>query len=107
MYAKIQEAALGDVNAGITEKFYASASTSPAYVFGQLANKSNYHLKKIEHKGLAIYYKDMLREIASTIDIFPKTLNIVEQGNFSLGFYQQEQHMYSKKNNVSETNKED
>ena len=106
VYEKIQEAALGNVNASITDKFYSAASTAPAYVFGRLANTANYHLKKIENKGLEIYYKTMLGEIAAKINVFPQTLSIVEQGNFSLGYYQQEQYMYSKKNHSVELEQE-
>ena len=106
VYGKIQESALGNVNASVTDKFYSAASTSPAYVFGRLASTSNYHLKKISNKGLSVYYKKMLCEITSNIDAFPKTLSLVEQANFALGFYQQEQAMYAKKTNNDEVEEE-
>lgn len=105
VYGKIQEDALGNVNASIVDKYYNAASTSPAYVFGRLASLSKHHLAKIKNTGKVIYYKKLLQEISANIESFPKTLNIYEQANFSLGYYQQEQDFYIKKDNNLE-NKE-
>lgn len=100
VYGKIQNSA-NKVNTTVVDKYYASASTSPAYVFGRLATLSTYHLRKIENKGLVTYYKKLLQEVISNIDEIPKTLNIYEQANFSLGYYQQEQDFYTKKENIN------
>lgn len=100
VYGKIQNSA-NKVNTTVVDKYYASASTSPAYVFGRLATLSTYHLKKIENKGLVTYYKKLLQEVISNIDEIPKNLNIYEQANFSLGYYQQEQDFYTKKENIN------
>lgn len=105
VYGKIQEDALGNVNASIVDKYYNAASTSPAYVFGRLASLSKHHLAKIKNTGSVIYYKKLLQEISANIESFPKTLSIYEQANFSLGYYQQEQSFYIKKENNLE-NKE-
>lgn len=102
VYEKIQEEAMKDVNTTIVDRFYSSASTSPAYVFGKLATTANYHFRKIDNQGLVKYYKKMLNEIAANIESFPKTLSIVEQSDFALGFYQQEQSLYEKKTNNEE-----
>lgn len=105
VYAKIQEEALRNVNVSIADKYYNAASTSPAYVFGRLASLSRHHLAKIKNAGHVVYYKKLLQEISANIESFPKTLTLYEQANFSLGYYQQEQDFYTKKNNNLE-NKE-
>lgn len=43
-----------DVNAGIVERYYASAIQMPALAIGQLSRHSNYHLEKMENKWLAV-----------------------------------------------------
>lgn len=96
VYAALQNKALGDVNAGIAEKYFTSACTSPAFVMGKLAALSQYHLSKLEGGG--IYYKNMLNEIASKIGgSFPKTMTLEQQGEFALGYYHQNAEMYSTK----------
>ena len=96
VYAALQNKALGDVNAGIDEKYFTSACTSPAFVMGKLAALSQYHLSKLEGGG--IYYKNMLNEIASKIGgSFPKTMTLEQQGEFALGYYHPNAEMYSTK----------
>ena len=101
VYAALQNKALGDVNAGIAEKYFTSACTSPAFVMGKLAALSQYHLSKLEGGG--IYYKNMLNEIASKIGgSFPKTMTLEQQGEFALGYYHQNAEMYSPKSKTTE-----
>ena len=105
VYEKIQETALGNRNASIVDKYYSSASTSPGYVFGKLNSLSNYHLRKIDNPGKVIYYKRLIQEIMANIDSIPKRLDITDQANFGLGYYQQEQSFYVKNNeNIKEDN---
>ncbi len=52
VYAALQNKALGDVNAGIAEKYFTSACTSPQLVMGKLAALSQYHLAKLKISGL-------------------------------------------------------
>ena len=101
VYVALQNRALGDVNAGIAEKYFTSACTSPSLVMGKLAQLSQYHLSKLEGNG--IYYKNMLNEISTKIGTsFPKNLTLEQQAEFSLGYYHQNAEMYSSKNNVTE-----
>lgn len=104
VYAKIQNAALGDVNAGVVEKYYTSACSAPAMVIGRLATMSQYHLSKLD-KGLAVYYSRMLEEIAEKIgNSIPANFSLTEQAEFALGYYHQNAEMSRKKN---DNNKED
>ena len=48
--AEIQREALGDVGAGVIQRYYAAASATPALVLGRLVRTSNYHLEKINYR---------------------------------------------------------
>lgn len=109
VYARIQSTALDDVNAGVVEKYYTSACTSPALVIGKLATMSQYHLSKIDSKGLAVYFNRMLEEITEKIGCsIPATFSMTEQAEFALGYYHQNAEMSRKKNDGNvDNNKED
>ncbi len=111
MYEVIQERALGDVNAGIREKFFTSASTTPARAFGRLANMNQKHISKLEKDsdkgGLARFYDMELQELFAKIIGFPTLFTIEEQGQFIIGYYHQKQKIYTKKKDDSQaTNQE-
>lgn len=89
LYARIQEKALGGVGASVVERYYASASQTPALAVGQLSRLANHHLDKME-KGLAVWYHKQIERVASSIrgDSLPQTLDLAGQSNFALGYYQ-------------------
>lgn len=87
--ANLQKRALGDVGAGVVQRFYAAASATPAMVLGRLVRTSQFHLNKLE-PGLAHWYEGRIAQIWGSIqDNVPKTLNLEEQSLFALGYYQQ------------------
>ena len=89
IYANLQNVAMGEVNAGIVERYYASAIQMPALVIGQLSSRSNHHLEKIENKQVAEKYRERLQEIAVALGTsIPVTLNLEQQSYFALGYYQ-------------------
>jgi len=97
VYAKIQEDSLGDIGAGVVQRFYTSASTAPALVIGRLSALSQHHLSKLS-KGKSIYYTNILADIASKVkNGFPRSMNIEQQSLFALGYYQQIADLYKKK----------
>lgn len=90
IFAAIQNAALENVGAGIIERYYSSASTSPALVIGKLSSLSQYHLSKIQNEAYKTRYKKMLEEVSQKIGTaVPKTFSLEEQSQFALGYYQQ------------------
>jgi len=98
--AALQRSALGDVGAGVVQRYYAAASTTPALVFGRLVRTSQFHLNKLE-PGLAHWYEDRLANIWSRIrDSVPKTLTLEQQSLFALGYYQQLAAPKGKQNNI-------
>lgn len=107
--AAIQQKALGDVNAGLVQRYYTAASTTPKLVIGRLVQMSQHHLDKLskDNKGLAIWYEQQLADIMSRIiiDQIPIVLNLEGQTLFALGYYQQKAHLYHGKSiEGSETN---
>lgn len=89
VYAALQRSALGDVGAGVVQRFYAAASVTPALILGRLARLSQFHLNKLKG-GLPYWYEGLLASIWERIDHeIPAALDLEEQGLFALGYYQQ------------------
>lgn len=100
--ARVQRAALGDVGAGVVQRYYAAASSTPALVLGRLTRTSQFHLNKLEH-GLALWFERSIAEIWGRIeDNLPRTLTLEEQSLFALGYYQQLAHRTEKKSVTAE-----
>lgn len=87
--AALQHSALGDVGAGVVQRYYASASTTPALVLGRLIKSAQFHLSKLD-RGLAHWYEERLASASTSIGkSLPATLTLEEQALFALGYYQQ------------------
>lgn len=100
--AKLQNSALGDVGAGVVQRYYAAASATPALVLGRLTRTSQFHLNKLD-PGLAHWFEDKIAGIWGKIkDTLPPTLNLEEQSLFALGYYQQLADLRTKKSDKQE-----
>jgi CRISPR-associated protein Csd1 len=87
--AALQRAALGDVGAGIVQRYYAAASSTPALVLGRLVRTSQFHLNKLD-PGLAYWYEARIADIWGRVkEDPPRTLSLEEQSLFAMGYYQQ------------------
>lgn len=87
VFGAIQRIAMPDVNAGIIDRYYASAIQSPALTLGQLSKLSNYHLSKIER--LRRYFSDVRNRVACAVgEDIPAYLCPEQQAYFALGYYQ-------------------
>lgn len=90
-----QDSAQGKLNTTIVDGYFSSACSRPASVFPRLVELSNYHMKKLEDKAV-IFYKRLLTEIMGELGTtFPVVLPLEEQGRFILGYYQQNQVLYT------------
>jgi CRISPR-associated protein Csd1 len=99
--ARLQNAALGDVGAGVVQRYYAAASATPALVLGRLVRTSQFHLNKLDG-GLAHYYEQKLASIWSRIqDRIPANLSLEQQSLFALGYYQQLAYDWPRKKSTS------
>jgi len=97
----IQRAALGkNVNAGVRERFFSFASTTPASAFGRLMKMSQNHLTKIRgEKPAAFFVLDReLQDLNAKItgNFYPSTLSLEEQGQFALGYYHKKQETWKR-----------
>lgn len=99
----VQYKALGDRNAGIREKYFTYAMTTPAAAFGRLFNLNSKHLTKLksEQPGTAVNLDKELQELCREIDIlkFPQQFLLEEQGQFAIGYYHQKQAQFAGSNN--------
>lgn len=93
---EIQRAALPGINATIVDRFFGTASSAPASVFGRLVRGAQPHMSKLERDrhGAFIALQRRLEEVLGGISAsgFPKTLTLEQQGLFALGYYHQRAH---------------
>lgn len=98
---KVQKDSLGDLNRTIKDAYFSSAASTPAVVFPKLLKLSQSHLKKMEKDT---WYQILVQEIIDKLEgKFPETLSLVEQGEFMIGYYQQVQEFYRKKDNNTDS----
>lgn len=100
-----QNDASGGVNAGVGDKFYSSASSTPRIVFPTLLDLFRKHLKKLssDKPGLAVVREKLVGEILDDIDSakgFPSQLSLEDRGLFALGYYQQMRAFFTKKSSA-------
>lgn len=100
---KIQQEASGNsLNRTIKDGYFASASARPSVVFPKLIRLSQYHLNKVKSP---VYFNKLTGEIIGHLDGgFPDTLFLKEQGEFVVGYYQQYQSFFEKKNKEEDKN---
>ena len=93
---KTQQEALGNVNASIKDKFYATASADPAAVFGTLLRTATHHEGKLP-EGRRINLERLKMEILGHLADIPTHLELADQARFALGYYHQRQDFFTKK----------
>jgi CRISPR-associated protein Csd1 len=96
---RIQQDALGQVNASTAERYYGAASSTPAAVFPTLLRRNQHHLAKLskDKPGFAVNREKVLAEIMGGLGSFKRTMTLTEQGLFALGFHHQRQDFFTKK----------
>lgn len=101
---KTQQDALGDLNAGLRDKYYSSASATPASVFPRILRTYQHHLAKLSGGG-KIVRERLIQDILSSIPSsgFPFNFNLKSQGIFAIGYYHQRKDFFTKKETSAET----
>lgn len=93
----VQSAANPGINATIKDKYFNSASATPAIVFPVLVNLAQKHLKKLDG-GLRTHYDKQITALISKLgESYPPRMNLPQQGCFQLGYYHQTQSRFEKK----------
>lgn len=95
LFAVLEKAQLEASNINtIKDRYFTSASATPASVFPVLLKLSLHHTAKGDR---TIYFEKLKGTILKGVDEFPKHLSLDEQGEFILGYYHQTQSFYTKK----------
>jgi CRISPR-associated protein Csd1 len=87
--------------AGVAERYFGTASSSPGSVFPLLLRLNRHHLDKISKSNRFAGHERFIGEQIQGVcalfrptkpglpPMFPRTLDLQAQGRFALGFYQQ------------------
>jgi CRISPR-associated protein Csd1 len=89
---RIQQAAIPGTKATLVDRFFGTASSAPASVFGRLLRGSQNHLTKLRKEKPRAHaaLKRRVEEITyPDLRTFPKLLTLEQQGLFSLGYFHQ------------------
>lgn len=89
-----QRLALPGIKATVVDRFFGTASSAPATVFGSLLRGVQPHLAKLKRDRPGAYsaLQQRLEEIQAALSSYPRTLNLEEQALFALGYYHQRAH---------------
>lgn len=84
-------AALGGADSTVIDRYYPTASVTPASVFPHLLQRSGVRLTRLRRTRpqLCRLFQDRIAEVTSKLPSFPALLTTEEQGLFALGFYHQ------------------
>jgi CRISPR-associated protein Csd1 len=89
----VQRAAVPGAKSTLIDKYYGTAATAPASVFGLLMRQAQAHLAKLRKddktKGAHYRLQQALEDVVVSLPEFPTILRLNEQGKFALGYYQQ------------------
>ena len=97
---KAQASAIPGANSTIRDRYFGSASATPANVFPTLLRLGQHHIKKSNYGGI---YDKKIEEIVSDISVFPKHMSLEQQGMFTIGYYHQRQDLWKKKDIKTDT----
>ena len=102
-----QNLALGSqVNATIRDRYYGSASATPALVFPVLLRNTQNHMSRIrkDMPGMAVTIERVIQEVMEKLPgEFPKHLGMQDQGRFAIGYYHQAKARYQKADKADAT----
>lgn len=95
---KTQQDALGEINAGIRERYYGAASATPSTVFARLLRTYQHHLAKLDTPQ-RIAREKLVGQIQGGLEArpYPSFLSLEQQTLFALGYYHQRQAFFTKK----------
>jgi CRISPR-associated protein Csd1 len=97
---RLQGAAQGDINATIRDRYFGSASSTPALVFPRLIRLSMHHAAKADAGD---WFEQQKTRIIAALpaEPFPSTLLLEQQGLFAIGYYHQRQKFFEKRAETS------
>ena len=99
---RIQEEAIPEVKANITDRYFRTASATPGIIFGRLLQLSAFHLSSIKKKqgGRGYYFDRQIQEVLELLPggqaTFDKFFTPDQQSIFAVGYYHQKAYRYQK-----------
>jgi CRISPR-associated protein Csd1 len=96
---KAQQDTNPDLNKTIKDRYFSSASATPAVIFPILLKLTQHHIAKSDYKYVA---EKRISEIMNQINEFPFYLTLEKQGIFALGYYHQRVALFQKSNKREE-----
>lgn len=97
---RAQQAALGETNATIKDRYIGAASTTPKRVFTPLLRGYHTHVTTLRKKkpGLCVTFEKEMDQIVGEclkgIDAIPGALSSDEQAAFHIGYFQERNHLW-------------
>ncbi len=104
VFEQIQARAYPNINTTVKDKYFNSASGTPAVIMSMLGKMAEKHLRVIrrDSPGLAIYFERKLEEYYQLIGYsYPTRLSLPEQGAFQLGYYFENHERFTSKKDKS------
>ncbi|HYU34931.1 MAG TPA: type I-C CRISPR-associated protein Cas8c/Csd1 [Thermoanaerobaculia bacterium] len=109
---RMQETALGEVGASVVDRFFGSASATPAVVFPRLLKGFRHHARKAKDREEAVVVRRAgalereADEILAPVLPFPTYLTLEEQGLFVLGYHHQRHSFFQTREERERSRKE-
>ena len=98
---RMQQVALGDVNASVVDRFFSGASATPQAVFPRLLKNLRHHARKAKDEPkntrTAGWLEGQVDEIVARLRLFPPHLDLEQQGLFVIGYHHQRNWLWTKK----------
>lgn len=97
-----QKGARGTVGASVVDRYIAAASATPARTFPALFRGLQNDMAKLrkDKPGMAVFVEKRISSVMNLLDgskSLPVSLNEDQQGCFFIGFYQQREDLYQKR----------
>jgi CRISPR-associated protein Csd1 len=107
---RIQQEAIGNVNASIVDRYFSGASAAPKSVFVRLLKNARHHVSKAKDDpargGIVFLLDKLVDELADRFDPkhngFPSHLDLEQQGLFVLGYHQMRRWLWMNKEERAE-----
>lgn len=98
---RMQQVALGDLNASVIDRFFSGASATPQTVFPRLLKNLRHHARKAKDEAQgarsASWLERQVDDIMANLTGFPSHLGLEQQGLFVLGYHHQRNWLWTKK----------
>ena len=96
---RLQQASAGkQVGTPIGQKLYKGAKHHPAKILSLAADNKEIYLGRIKNEGTRVFFEKLLGEISEKIGSqYPDKFSMTDMGAFDMGYAQQHQAFFSKK----------